>query len=75
MFLPLYPQGPVYHWPVATFLLIVANLVGFALQMANNEPRYKEMTLPASKVLKDPELARQFPEVAPGDEITLVLEV
>jgi membrane associated rhomboid family serine protease len=75
MFLPLYPQGPVYHWPVATFLLIVANLVGFALQMANNEPGYKEMTLPASKVLKDPDLARQFPDIAPGDEITLVLEV
>jgi membrane associated rhomboid family serine protease len=34
MFLPLYPKGPIYHWPIATALLILANVLGFVLQIA-----------------------------------------
>jgi membrane associated rhomboid family serine protease len=75
MFLPLYPQGPIYHWPVATVVLIVANLVGFGLQMANHSTKYVEVTLPVSELQKDPRLALQFADADPNDEVNFTVEV
>ena len=75
MFLPLYPQGPIYHWPVATVVLIVANLVGFGLQMANHSTKYVEVALPVSELQKDPRLALQFADADPNDEVNFTVEV
>lgn len=57
MFLPLYPQGPIYHWPVATLLLIVANLIGFTLQQFHNSAEFVKPTLPAESRQDDPQQA------------------
>ena len=53
MFLPLYSDGPVYHWPIATVILIVLNIVALSIQMSLPEGGYqfvevdlKEMGLP-----------------------------
>ncbi|MFM7738960.1 MAG: hypothetical protein ACKO9H_06115, partial [Planctomycetota bacterium] len=62
MFLPLYPKGPIYHWPIATALLILANVLGFAWQMAV-PPKSKAMKIPLSELRDDPELAAEYAEL------------
>ncbi len=75
MFLPLYPQGPIYHLPIATLSLIVANLFGFVLQHFNDTPKYVEVTLPVENLREDPMLAIQFADSQPGEEVTVTVPV
>ncbi|MFM7117401.1 MAG: rhomboid family intramembrane serine protease [Planctomycetota bacterium] len=73
MFLPLYPKGPIYHWPIATALLILANVLGFAWQMAV-PPKSKAMKIPLSELRDDPELAAEYAELE-LEELTFVAPV
>ena len=74
MFLPLYPKGPIYHWPIATALMILANVIGFAVQKAM--PRSNtEVTIPVSELQENPRLALEYADYDPSEEITFVVPV
>lgn len=74
MFLPLYPTGPIYHWPIATALLILANILGFVLQAATPSAS-KEVTVPVSELMENPQLAPEYADHNPDEELTFVVQV
>lgn len=74
MFLPLYPKGPIYHWPIATGLLILANLLGFIWQ-ANLPRTTREVSVPVRELSPARRLDLEQEGFAPGDELTKLVRV